>query len=317
MLKIALSLVIALLLTILAYPAYINRMNKLQYGQQIREDGPKAHSGKAGTPTMGGVIFLLAAAVSLIIFTGLSPVAWLVLLVMLGCGLIGFIDDYRKIVGKQSLGLRARSKLAGQLLIAAVFALLLHLLGFYDPLVVLPFLDITINLGFFYPVFLFLVVIAATNAVNLTDGVDGLAAGITIVVLIAFFYIGFINEQTAVMIICTALVGATLGFLVFNRHPARLFMGDVGSIGLGGALAALAVLTKSELFLIIIGGIYVVETLSVIAQVASFQLTGKRVLLMAPLHHHFELKGWTEWKVVLAFWGAAAVFAFLGVLAYR
>jgi phospho-N-acetylmuramoyl-pentapeptide-transferase len=316
MLNVILSLIIALILALLTYPAYIKRMVKLQYGQQIREDGPKVHAGKAGTPTMGGVIFLLAAAVTIIIFTGSSPAAWLILLVMLVCGAIGFIDDYRKIVSKQSLGLRARSKLVGQLLIAAVFALLLYLLGYYDPLIVLPFLDLTINLGFFYPVFLFLVVVAATNAVNLTDGVDGLAAGITIIVLVAFLYIGFTNEQSVVMLVCAALIGATAGFLVFNRHPARLFMGDVGSLGLGGALSALAVITKSELFLIIIGGIYVVETLSVIAQVASFQLTGKRVFLMAPLHHHFELKGWTEWKVVLVFWGTAAIFALMGVLIY-
>lgn len=316
-LKVALCLIISFLLALFIYPFYIKRMIRLKRGQQVREDGPKSHSAKAGTPTMGGTVMLLVACVLALLFSGLSSAAWLIVLVMLGCGLIGFIDDYRKIVSGQSLGLKARAKILGQFIIAAIFVLLLICFGHYDTKVILPVLNSTFDLGLFYPLFIFLVVLSATNAVNITDGLDGLATGISVLVLLAFFFIGWNKNEPAVMLICASLIGAGLGFLVFNRHPARLFMGDVGSLGLGGAVAALAVITKAELFLVIIGGLYVIEALSVIAQVVSFQLTGQRVLLMAPLHHHFELKGWSEWQVVLVFWAVAAVFAGLGTLLFQ
>lgn len=316
-LKIILTLTIAFAAALVACPVFIRRMKMLQYGQQIREDGPARHSTKAGTPTMGGVVILLAAALAAVITAGKEPQLYMILFVALGCGLIGFIDDYLKIAGRQSLGLRARSKLAGGLAIAAIFTLSIYIAGLYSPLVSIPFSSVVINLGFLYPFFVFLVVLSATNTVNLTDGVDGLAAGTTVIALAAFLYISLQSGRPAVAIFCAALIGACLGFLVYNRHPARLFMGDAGSFGLGGAFAAIAVLTKTELLLIIIGGIFVIEALSVMVQVLSFQLTGRRVLLMSPLHHHFELKGWSEWRVVLVFWTAAAIFSVAGVLAYQ
>ena len=316
-LKVVMVFIAVFLAVVAASFLFINKMTKAGYGQQVREDGPGAHSTKAGTPTMGGAVFLAAAALGILLFAGSITESWLVVFVMFGCATVGFIDDYRKIAGRMSLGLKARYKLLGQLLVAVLFALLLYLFGHYRAEIILPLFNRSLNLSFFYPVFLFLLVISATNAVNITDGLDGLAAGITAIVFIAFFCIGALNDQPAVLVSCAALLGAVAGFLVFNRHPARLFMGDVGSLGLGGAVAALSVLTKSELFLIIIGGIYVIEALSVIIQVLSFQLTGKRVFLMAPLHHHFELKGWPEQRVVLVFWAVSALFALLGTLLFK
>jgi phospho-N-acetylmuramoyl-pentapeptide-transferase len=316
-LKITLTIIVAFALVFIACPAFIRRMKGLQYGQQIREDGPARHSTKAGTPTMGGVVIMAAAALAAVITAGTNPQLYVILFVMLGCGLIGFIDDYLKIAGRQSLGLKARSKLAGGLFIAIVFTLSIYLIGLYSPLIWVPFSSSVINLGLLYPIFVFLVVLSATNTVNLTDGVDGLAAGTSVIALAAFLIISMQADNPAVAIFCAALIGACLGFLIYNRHPARLFMGDAGSFGLGGAFAAIAVLTKTELLLIIIGGIFVIEALSVMAQVVSFQLTGRRVLLMSPLHHHFELKGWSEWRVVLVFWIAAAFFSVSGILAYQ
>jgi len=313
---IAVSLLVAFILALIAFPLFIKMIKKRQYGQQIREDGPSKHASKAGTPTMGGVLILTIATVTAILFAGSSPLTYMVLLVMLGCGLIGFLDDYLKIAKNRSLGLKARAKLAGEVLIAALFTLAIYFAGYYIPAVELPFTGTSINLGLFYPFFIFLIVTSATNTVNLTDGIDGLAAGTTIIALFAFMYIALQADLPALAVTCAALIGSCLGFLVYNRHPARLFMGDVGSLGLGGAFAALAVLTKSELLLIVIGGIFVIEALAVIAQVISFKLTGKRILLMAPLHHHFELKGWSEWRVVYSFWAVAVIFAFIGVLAY-
>ncbi len=316
MLIISASLLVAFILAFIAFPLFINMMKKLQYGQQIREDGPLKHASKAGTPTMGGVLILIIASVTAIMFAGSSPLTYMVLLVMLGCGLIGFFDDYLKIAKNRSLGLKARSKLVGEVLIAALFTLAIYLAGYYIPAVELPFTDTSINLGFLYPFFVFLVVTSATNTVNLTDGIDGLAAGTTVIALFAFMYIALQADLSALAVTCAALIGSCLGFLVYNRHPARLFMGDVGSLGLGGAFAAIAILTKSELLLIVVGGIFVIEALAVIAQVISFRLTGKRIFLMAPLHHHFELKGWSEWRVVGTFWAVAIIFAFIGILSY-
>ncbi len=317
LIKSALALLVALLAVLFTGPLFIRQMKQLQYGQQIRDDGPASHTAKAGTPTMGGVLILLAAAVAAVIFSFLYPATYIILLVMLGCGLIGFVDDYLKIVRHRSLGLRARAKLLGQVFTALLFIAVLLLAGLYDPAVRVPFSAVELNLGYLYPLFIVLLVLAATNAVNLTDGVDGLAAGTSVLALAAFLVIAIWKGEWAVVVVSAGLIGSLLGFLIFNRHPARLFMGDVGSLGLGGAFAALAVVTKTELFLLIIGGIFVVETISVIAQVISYQLTGKRILLMSPLHHHFELKGWSEWRVVLSFWSAAALFALLGLIAYR
>ncbi len=309
-------LVSTFIVTVIACSFFIKRMKQLQFGQQIRTDGPLAHSTKAGTPTMGGAVFILIAALAALIAAGLSPLLYTVLLVALGCGLVGFMDDYLKVAYNRSLGLRARSKLAAEAVIAIIFIILLRQLGLYSTEVVLPFVNLEIDLGLFYPLLIFLIITAASNSVNLTDGVDGLAAGIAVIVLAAYGYIAFITGKTEIALFCAALSGACAGFLVYNRNPARLFMGDVGSLALGGAFAALAVVTKTEFLLILIGGVFVIEALSVIAQVISFRLFGRRILRMSPLHHHFELKGWSEWRVVITFWAAAVICAFSGVLVY-
>lgn len=314
--QITIAVVVTFLVTVIACPLFINRMRLLQYGQQIREDGPTRHSVKAGTPTMGGVVILLAAAAVSLIMAGRSPVLYLLLLVTLGCGLIGFLDDYFKVARSRSLGLKARSKLAGEIAIALVFMILTWLLGLYSSEIILPFINMTIELGIVYPVFVILIITGFSNSVNLTDGIDGLAAGTSVISLAAFTIIAVAAGFPEVALFCGALIGACLGFLIFNRHPARLFMGDAGSLALGGAFAALAIVIKAELFLLIIGGIFVLEAVSVIAQVVSFKLTGRRILLMSPLHHHFELKGWPEWRVVTTFWGGSLFLALIGVLAY-
>jgi len=315
--KILIALLLAFLLSLLAYPFFIRRMDQLQFGQQIREDGPARHAHKSGTPTMGGLVIIASAVVAALFTAGPAKPLLVALPVFLGCGLLGYMDDYLKIVRKQSLGFKARSKLFGMLIIAVIFMLLLSLAGLYNPALKLPFFNLTLNLGISYPLFILLLITGFSNSVNLTDGVDGLAAGTSALALAAFACIGYRAGIPSVAIFCAALTGACLGFLVFNRHPARLFMGDVGSLALGGALAAVAVITAADLFLLIIGAVFVLEALSVTLQVASFQLTGKRIFLMSPLHHHFELKGWSEWRVVSLFWLAGLVFALTGIWQYN
>lgn len=307
---------IAFAISVVICPLLIKVMRKLQYGQQIREDGPVRHLSKAGTPTAGGVVFLLAAVAALLI-QGRQFWSWelgLILLVTLGNALIGWLDDYAKMSHSRSLGLKARSKLAGQFLIGALFIGGLSYLNLYDSALTVPFTDISLSLNYLYPVFIIFMITAETNGVNLTDGIDGLATGTAIIALLALLYIAVTKELFGVAIFCGALVGGCFGFLVYNLHPARIFMGDVGSLALGGALAAAAVLIKEELLLVIIGGVFVLETLSVVLQVISFKLSGRRILLMAPLHHHFELKGRSEWQVVTGFWGLAFIFALAGLI---
>ncbi len=314
---IVMALLVTMILTVLATPIYIRGMRSLQFGQQVREDGPALHAVKAGTPTMGGVIFIPAAVLVALILAGPSTALYAAFLVTLGCGLIGFLDDFGKIARSRSLGLKARSKLAGEAIITALLVIILHYSGLYSTILEVPFFGFTIDLGFLYPLFLFLVISAASNSVNLTDGIDGLASGVSFIALAAFMFVAYGAELFTVMLFCAALAGGCLGFLLFNRYPARVFMGDTGSLALGGAFAAIAVLVKAELFLIIIGGVFVLEALSVIIQVTWFRLTGRRVLLMSPLHHHFEMKGWSEWRVVGTFWGVSIIFALAGVLAYN
>lgn len=306
----------AFAVSVVICPLMIKVMRKLQYGQQIREDGPARHLVKAGTPTAGGLVFL-AAAVAVIVMRPEQFWSWevvLILFVTLGNALIGWMDDYAKMTRYCSLGLKARSKLAGQSIIAAVFIIGLSGLNMYDPELVVPFTGITVQMGYFYPFFIIFMIAAVTNGVNLTDGIDGLATGAAVIALLAFLYIAVTKDLYGVALFCGALIGGCFGFLVYNLHPARIFMGDVGSLALGGALASAAVLVKEELLLVIIGGVFVLETLSVSLQVISFKLTGRRVLLMAPLHHHFELKGWSEWRVVTGFWGLAFIFALVGLV---
>ncbi len=315
--KMLMAIIIAFLTTAILSSVFIKLMLRLQYGQQIREIGPERHQVKAGTPTMGGIIFILTALLISLLLGGFSPLMFAVILVTLGCGLIGFFDDYGKISHGRSLGLKARSKLALEIVLTALLVILLQSFSLYSTEVLLPFLNYTIDIGFLYPFFIFLIISAASNSVNLTDGVDGLAAGTSVIALVAFMIIAFQSGLTEIVLFCAALAGSCLGFLIYNYHPARLFMGDVGSLALGGALAVVAVLSKAELFLIIIGGVFVLESLSVIIQVISFQLTGRRIFLMSPLHHHFEMKGWSEKKVTTSFLGAALLFAVIGVIAYN
>lgn len=315
--SVLLTVIVAFAISAVICPFFIRMRRRRQFGQQIRVDGPARHLKKAGTPTAGGVVFLIAAGSALLIAANFNPSLWIAFLLTLGSALIGWLDDYAKMAHGHSLGLKARDKIAGQALLTAVFTGLLYLSGNYSSVVELPFTGVTLNLGWFYPLFIFMIILSTTNAVNLTDGIDGLATGTAIIALLAFLYIALESGRPDMAQFCGALVGGCFGFLIYNLHPARIFMGDVGSLGLGGALAAAAILTKAELSLVVIGGLYVLEALSVILQVLSFQLTGRRILLMAPLHHHFELKGWSEWQVVTAFWGLTFICALIGLLEWR
>ncbi len=308
---------IAILVAIAMGPFMIPFLTRLKVGQSIREEGPQSHFVKAGTPTMGGIIIITAVMAASFIMAGKSKQVLTVVLVMLAFGGIGFWDDYIKVVLKRSLGLRAREKIIMQLLIGLGMGLLLLFYLGRGSTIIIPFSNVELDLGYLYIPFIIVVAISAANAVNLTDGLDGLAAGVTFIVTLALGLISIMLANFNLLIACGALAGACLGFLVFNRYPARVFMGDTGSMALGGAIAAIAALNRSEIVLLIIGGVYVIETLSVIIQVASFKTTGKRVFLMSPLHHHFELKGWTERKVVWFFYLLAIGFALLGLMGYK
>ncbi|KUG03560.1 phospho-n-acetylmuramoyl-pentapeptide-transferas e [hydrocarbon metagenome] len=304
---------ISILICIAMGPFMIPFLSRLKVGQNIREDGPKGHLKKAGTPTMGGIIIITAVMAASFIMAGASVEVLVAVLVMLAFGGIGFWDDYIKVVLKRSLGLRAREKVGLQLLVGILFALFLIFYLERGTTIIIPFSGNSIDLGFLYIPFLVIVLLSASNAVNLTDGLDGLASGVTFLVAMAFGIVSLMSAHYNLTVFCGAVAGACLGFLVFNRYPARVFMGDTGSMALGGAVAAVAAITRSELVLIIIGGVYVIETLSVILQIISYQATGKRIFLMAPLHHHFELKGWPEKKVVRVFWMAGLFFILLGL----
>jgi phospho-N-acetylmuramoyl-pentapeptide-transferase len=298
---------------VLVGPVLIPVLHRLKYGQSIREEGPQRHQQKAGTPTMGGLMILLALSGSAFIYAGKSPLVWLALFVTLGHGILGFLDDFIKVVLKRNLGLKARQKLLGQsiLAIALAYFALTYLNRGTD--LWIPYLNSFIDLGWFYYPLVFLGVIFLSNAVNLTDGLDGLASGLMVTASIAYAIVALQFRLPELAVFAMAVAGACLGFLVFNIHPAKVFMGDTGSLALGGALAALGVLTKTELLLAIIGGVFVIEGLSVVIQVTSFKTTGKRVFLMSPLHHHFELRGWTENRVVTTFWAAGVLCGALGL----
>lgn len=320
---------LALIITLVLGPFLIPVLRTLKFGQMIRDDGPQRHLQKAGTPTMGGLIFLVGIIIGALLMAEQPTSLEMVTLVgiTLGYGLIGFIDDFIKVVMRRSLGLRAYQKLIGQFALAFLLMWVsVHYLGRGTD-VIIPFTAIHWDLGVFYYIFVSLILVAMVNAVNLTDGLDGLAAGSTalagggylVVALLAAGQgggVAVLAHETDMAVFAAAIVGGTLGFLWFNRYPARVFMGDTGSLALGGALVSLAVLTKSELVLVIMGGLFALEALSVIIQVISFQTTGKRVFRMSPLHHHFELGGWSEWKVVAVFWAVALFSAVLGVIAY-
>ncbi len=319
LLTIVLTIAIAFLITVLASPVFIPFLRRLKFGQSIREEGPKSHQAKSGTPTMGGVMIILSIALTTVIILfkdGLSEFTsstFILLFVLFGYGLIGFLDDLIKIMKKRNLGLTSKQKMLGQIIIAIVVFLILNNQG-YNTEVALPGTDWSIDFGWFYAIFLLLMLVGASNAVNLTDGLDGLVAGTASVAFAAFAIIGWYQGVPAdVLIFTLAVVGALLGFLVFNSHPAKVFMGDTGSLAIGASLAMVAILMKLEILLVIIGGVFVIETLSVIIQVISFKTTGKRVFKMSPLHHHYELIGWSEWKVVTAFWLVGILCAALGI----
>ncbi|HEY1834588.1 MAG TPA: phospho-N-acetylmuramoyl-pentapeptide-transferase [Solirubrobacteraceae bacterium] len=308
----------ALLICIFLSPKFIEFLRAREFGQQIREEGPQGHHQKAGTPTMGGIIFFLAVTVSFLILTEFEWRSAGVLATMLACALLGFADDYLKLVRRRSLGLRARTKLGVTIAISLGLWWIARYQAHLQPTLLFRVVDYHVDLGPFYPVLIYLVVAGTTSAVNLTDGLDGLAAGCAAIVLLAYIGITFITgSDLDLALLAGCLVGACIGFLWFNAFPATIFMGDTGSLGLGGAIAGLAVMTKTEVLLILLGGIFVVEALSVVIQVISFQMTRKRVFLMAPIHHHFELRGWSETKIILRFWIVASICGAIGFTLYR
>ena len=308
----------ALLICMFLAPRFIEALRTREFGQHIREDGPEGHHVKAGTPTMGGIIIFTAFAVPVLIMSHYEWRAVGVFTTAIACALLGFADDYTKIVKRRSLGLRARTKLLFTVIISVWLWWVATQKAGLPSTLRLQFVDAQINVGFFYPIIVYLVVAGTTSAVNLTDGLDGLAAGCVAIVGLAYVAICFITPgQRDLALVSSCLVGACVGFLWFNAFPATIFMGDTGSLGLGGALAGLAVMTRTEVLLILLGGIFVVEALSVLIQVFSFQVFRKRVFLMAPVHHHFELMAWSETKIILRFWIVAAICAAIGFTIYQ
>lgn len=322
----------ALIISLSLGPTLIRRLQALQVGQSVRDDGPQSHLKKSGTPTMGGILILLSVAISVLLWADLSNrFIWLTLVVMLGFGAIGFVDDYRKVVFHNSKGLSARHKYLWQSIIGLGVAYILYVTAQSpsDTELVIPFVKTVLpQLGIFFIVVSYFVIVGTSNAVNLTDGLDGLAMLPCVFVALAlgvFAYVAgnvdfahyltipYVPEAGEMVIFCAALVGSGLGFLWYNAYPAQVFMGDVGSLGLGATLGMIAITARQELVLLIMGGIFVAETVSVILQVASFKMTGKRIFRMAPLHHHFELKGWPEPKVIARFWIITVILVLFGL----
>jgi phospho-N-acetylmuramoyl-pentapeptide-transferase len=329
----AMAAVTSLLLALALGGPMVRLLQRRQIGQSVRSDGPRSHLAKAGTPTMGGVLILLAVIAATFLWMDLkNRLVWIALGTLAGLGVVGFADDYVKITQRRSLGLSGRGKLVPQFLVAFGAAWAIEQWaapGTFSTLVTFPFFKrLIIDLGSFYIPFVAVVLVGASNAVNLTDGLDGLAIGVFGVaagtyallayvsgnaVAARYLQLTYVPQAGELSVFCGALVGASLGFLWYNSHPADVFMGDVGALPLGGALAAVAVMTKQEMLLAIVGGVFVLEALSVIIQVVSFKSTGKRVFRMAPLHHHFELAGWPESRVIVRFWIMAILFSVLGL----
>ncbi|WP_210469482.1 phospho-N-acetylmuramoyl-pentapeptide-transferase [Sporosarcina sp. 6E9] len=312
------AMAVAFTISIISGFLIIPALRRMKFGQSIREEGPKAHQKKAGTPTMGGLIFLTSIILSTLILDYiyddvLTTPTIVLLLILVGFGLIGFLDDFIIVVLKRNLGLTSLQKLIGQIIVAIIAFFLLQM-GPFETTVAIPFTAINIDLGIMYIAFLIFWLVGFSNAVNITDGLDGLVAGCSAISFAAFGVLALHYGQEDIATFTFVVSGAMLGFLFFNSKPARVFMGDTGSLALGGALAMISILIKQEVLLLLVGIVYVVETLSVIIQVISFKLTGKRVFKMSPIHHHFELSGWSEWKIVLVFWGVAALAAIVPVL---
>ncbi len=307
----------SLLMCLFLSPKFIEFLRHREFGQNIREEGPQGHMTKAGTPTMGGIIIFLAITIPYVLLSKRDWQSFGVFFVAISCALLGFADDYTKIVKRRSLGLRARTKLVVTIAISVGLWWIATQKANIAPTIQLRFGDASIDLGPLFPVFIYLVVAGTTTAVNFTDGLDGLAAGCAAIVLLAYIGITFITGQRDLALLAGCLVGACIGFLWFNSFPASIFMGDTGSLGLGGAIAGLAIMTNTEVLLILLGGIFVIEVLSVVIQVFSFQVFRKRVFLMAPIHHHFELQAWSETKIILRFWIVAAAFGAIGFVVYQ
>ncbi|WP_428908741.1 phospho-N-acetylmuramoyl-pentapeptide-transferase [Niallia sp. Krafla_26] len=310
------TILMGFLITVLLSPIFIPFLRRLKFGQSIRDEGPKSHQKKTGTPTMGGIMILFSIIVTTLVmtekFSEPTMTTYLLLFVTIGFGLLGFLDDFIKVVMKRNLGLTSLQKLIGQIVISVVFFIALRQLEF-STAIEIPLINYSIDLGYFYALFIIFWLVGFSNAVNLTDGLDGLVSGTAAIAFGAFAVLAWSLSQFEVAIFAVAIVGAVLGFLVFNAHPAKVFMGDTGSLALGGAIAAIAIMIKAEIILLVIGGVFVIETLSVILQVLSFKTTGKRIFRMSPLHHHYELLGWSEWKVVVTFWTVGLLFSIIGI----
>jgi phospho-N-acetylmuramoyl-pentapeptide-transferase len=329
--RMILAILTAMVLSFLIGPAVIRKLATYK-GQPVRDDGPESHFSKAGTPTMGGSLILLAIAISTLLWADLgNHYIWIALLTTLAFGAIGFVDDYKKLVRQDPKGLASRYKYLWQSIFGLAAAVALYMTATVpeETQLIVPFFkDVAINLGLLYVVLTYFVIVGTSNAVNLTDGLDGLAIMPTIMVAGALAVMAYVTGHSEfadylhipnidgvgeVAIFCMALIGAGIGFLWFNTYPAMVFMGDVGALALGAALGVVAVMVRQEIVLVIMGGIFVIETLSVIIQVASFKLTGKRVFRMAPIHHHYELKGWPEPRVIVRFWIISLILVLIGL----
>ncbi len=328
----SLAILTAILFSLLFGPWIINKLKKLSFTQHIRDDGPMAHMAKAGTPTMGGILIIISILFSIILWGDLKNIYILTMIVsLIGFGAIGLVDDYLKIIRKSHKGLRAYQKFGLQILLALIIGIFLYQnpKDPYNDVLSIPFFKKWLfDLGIFYIPFSIIVIVGSSNAVNLTDGIDGLAIGLVAIAVLAngvlvyisghkglaqYLQVLYLPSTGELTVFCGAMFGASLGFLWFNSYPAEVFMGDVGSLGLGGALGTLAIITKHEIVLAIVGGIFVMETVSVMLQVGSYKLTGKRIFKMAPIHHHFELKGWPEPKVIVRFWIIGIILALLSL----
>ncbi len=322
----------ALLVCLLYGPLLIAWLTRARIGQSIRDDGPQTHLEKAGTPTMGGAMIIVAVTLSTLLWSDLSVrQVWIVLFVTIGFGVVGWVDDYRKVMKGNSVGLTAREKLFWQIAVAGVAVVFIYItrVDAIETTLIVPFFkDVAFNFGIFFIPFSLLVLIGCSNAVNLTDGLDGLAilpsvlvaAGLGLIAYVSghaifaeYLHIPNIRGAGELTVFCSSLMGAGLGFLWFNTYPAQVFMGDVGALSIGAALGVVAVLVRQELVLLIMGGVFVMEAVSVILQVASFKLTGKRIFRMAPIHHHFELKGWPEPRIIVRFWIATVILVLIGL----
>jgi phospho-N-acetylmuramoyl-pentapeptide-transferase len=312
-LQIVIPAVIAFLITVVVTPLILPVLRRIKAGQSIREDGPRSHMVKTGTPTMGGLA-IIAAVLITCLTSGRTTMDMMVILgAFLAFGVLGFLDDFVKVSMKRNLGLTAKQKLALQILIAVILAVYQSNTSVLGTKMAIPFTDINLDFGIWYVPFIAFVVVAMVNAVNLTDGLDGLASGVTLIVALFFGISGSLFGSPAAALFCAAIAGACFGFLMFNKHPAKIFMGDTGSLALGGGIAAAAIIMNSVLILPFVGGVYVAEALSVVLQVASYKTRGKRIFKMAPLHHHFELSGWKETKVVAVFWAATLVLCLISL----